>query len=340
MKRYLLIFLLFISCRKWVIDDLDYLSKRAVYNQKVYTPIMGRTTLFTQIFNTDNSSTPINFKILNVRYKQSGKPTKDLEQTVEAVVWKQAYTGWERSLEEIIAKRSVETHPIWEVRPTSGDFLFWANTALVAQPDSGYLFDVEASNSGGRELYENLNLMPFREQPYSPYEYDPVTGKQKANYPNSNDSSIFELQYNHPGINNITNDDNSLGLSSDSVRVHFHKTGPGHSLTFRFMDKDSLPIDPAKFNLTPWDSLVHGFDRQLTSTGVTYQVAYPIPLLRYKTRFTTGDGSQAAVKFSFTRLGFGNIRQTGTVELSFSIYQEGDWEIIFYFRNNPRFRDE
>jgi hypothetical protein len=106
------------------------------------------------------------------------------------------------------------------------------------------------------------------------------------------------------------------------------------------MDKDSLPIDPAKFNLTPWDSLLHGFNVQVTPTEVSYQVAYPIPLMRFKTRYTNGDGSQAYVKFTFTRVGFGNIRQTGTVDLNFSIYQKGDWEIIFYFRNNPRFRDE
>ncbi|RFM36249.1 DUF5007 domain-containing protein [Chitinophaga silvisoli] len=340
MKRLILILLLFISCRKWAPDDLDYLSSRAVYNQTVFAPVMGRTTLYSQIFNTDNSSTPIQFKILNVRLKKTGEASTDLDQTVEALVWKQAYTGYETSLEEINAKRVIETHPIWEIRPTSGDFVCWSNTGLRAQPDSGYLFDVEATNSGGKNVYKDLNLMPFREQPYAPYEYDPITGRQKATYPNTNDSSIFVLQYNHPGISGITNDDNNLDLKSDSVRVLFNKTGNGHSVTFKFMDKDSLPIDPAMFNLTPWDSLMHGFDITRTATGVTYQVAYPIPLMRFKTRFTNGDGSQAYVKFSFTRVGFGNIRQTGSMDLSFNIYQEGDWEIIFYFRNNPRFRDE
>lgn len=340
MKRLILILLLFISCRKWAPDDLDYLSARAVYNQTVFAPIMGRTTLYSQIFNTDNSSTPIQFKILNVRIKKTGEAVTDLDQTVDALVWKQAYTGYETSLDEINAKRTIEKHTVWEIRPESGDFVLWSATGLRAQPDSGYLFDVEATNSGGKNVYKDMSLMPLSEQPYSPYEYDPVTGLQKATYPNTNDSSIFVLQYNHPGISNITNDDNNLDLKSDSVRVLFHKAGNGHSVTFKFMDKDSLPIDPAQFNLTPWDSLMHGFDIQRTTTGVTYQVAYPIPLMRYKTRFTNGDGSQAYVKFSFTRVGFGNLRETGSMDLSFNIYQEGDWEIIFYFRNNPRFRDE
>ncbi|HJT72511.1 MAG TPA: DUF5007 domain-containing protein, partial [Chitinophaga sp.] len=188
--------------------------------------------------------------------------------------------------------------------------------------------------------YKNLSLMPLREQPYAPYEYDPVTGLHRATYPEPSDSSIFVLQYNHPGVYGIVDDGTGLGLKSDSVRVHFHKKGDGNSLTFKFMDKDSLPINPTQFNLTPWDSLLHGFDKSMMKDAVSYQVAYPIPLIRYKTRYTNGDGSQAYVKFSFTRLGFGNIRETGVVDLNFNIYQKGDWEIIFYFRNNPRFRDE
>jgi hypothetical protein len=281
--------------------------------------------------------------MLNVRYKRDGKPTDDLSKQLEVLVWKVTYTGEEKSLEEIAAKRVNETHPAWEIRPESGDFVLWAeanNSFMTQQPDSGYLFDVEATNSGGTNMYKDMSLMPLREQPYSPSEYDALTGKQRAVYPNPADSSQFILQYNHPGISGITDDGTNLGLKSDSVRVLFHKKGEGSSLTFKFMDKDSLPIDPAKFNLTPWDSLLHGFNKQMTSTEVSYQVAYPIPLMRFKTRYTNGDGSQAYVKFTFTRIGFGNFRETGTVDLNFNIYQKGDWEIIFYFRNNPRFRDE
>jgi hypothetical protein len=346
MKLKITILLLIIgiaACRKWAPDDLDFLSTRAVFNQKVFTPTLGRTNFFSQIFNTDNSSTPITFRMFNVRYKNNGQPSTDLDKPLEVLVWKTAYSGEEKSLEEIAAKRGVETHPAWEIRPSSGDFVLWAeadSSLFKQQPDSGYLFDVEAKNSGGTNVYKDLSLMPLREQPYSPSEYDPITGLQRANYPNPADSSSFILQYNHPGIENITNDDDNLGLKSDSVRVLFHKKGNGSSLTFKFMDKDSLPINPAKFNLTPWDSLLHGFNNVITPTEVSYQVAYPIPLMRYRTRYTSGDGSQAYVKFTFTRVGFGNFRETGKMDLYFNIYQKGDWEIIFYFRNNPRFRDE
>jgi len=340
---FLSIILLLFACRKWAADDLDYLSGRAVYNQKVFAPILGRTTLYSQIYNTDVSTTPISFRILNVRYKKDGKPASDFDQQVDALVWKTAYTGLETSLEEIEAKRTIEKHPVFEVRPNSGDFVLWAeaiNTNMRQQPDSGYIFDVEATNSGGTNIYKDLSLMPVREQPYAPYEYDALTGLQRANYPNPNDSSTFELQYNHPGVYNMVDDDTNLGLKGDSVRVFFHRKGDGNSVSFKFMDKDSLPIDPQKFNLTPWDSLMHGFNKQMTATEVTYQVAYPIPVMRYRTRYTNGDGSQAYVKFSFTRVGFGNIRQIGVLDLNFNIYKKGAWEVIFYFRNNPRFRDE
>jgi hypothetical protein len=343
MKLKIALFCLIVlaACRKWAPDDLDFLSQRAVYNQTLFAPTLGRTTLYSQIFNTDNSSTPITFRMLNVRFKGTKQPTTDLDKQIEVLAWKTMYTGEEKSLEEIAAKRVIETHPAWEIRPTSGDFVLWGEANfLLQQPDSGYLFDVEAINSGGKNVYKDMALMPLREQPYNPSEYDPITGKQRAVYPNPADSASFILQYNHPGINNITNDDNNLDLKSDSVRVLFHKKGEGSSLTFKFMDKDSLPIDPAMFNLTPWDSLLHGFNKVITNTSVSYDVAYPIPLMRYRTRYTNGDGSQAYVKFSFTRVGYGNIRETGAMDLSFNIYQKGDWEIIFYFRNNPRFRDE
>lgn len=337
------IILLCFACRKWAADDLDYLSSRAVYNQRVFSPILGRTTLYSQIFNTDNSTTPINFRILNVRYKKDGKPANDFDQQVEVLVWNQSYTGEEKSLAEIEAKRSVERHSVFEVNPKSGDFILWAeakNTAMRQQPDSGYVFDVEASNTGGTNIYKDLSLMPLREQPYSPYEYDAITGAHLAQYPNPNDSSVFELIYNHPGVYNMVDDGTNLYLKSDSVRVFFNRKGDGNSLTFKFMDKDSLPMDPQNFNLTPWDSLLHGFNKQMTETEVSYQVAYPIPAMRFRTRYTNGDGSQAYVKFSFSRVGFGNVREIGILDLNFSIYQRGDWEIIFYFRNNPRFRDE
>lgn len=332
------------ACKKWLPQELGYLSPKAVYSQTTFNPILGRTTLYSQIFNTDNSSTPIDFKITNVRYLSTGAPTNDLEKQAPVLVWKQAYTGYEKSVAEIEAKRKLETHPIWEIRKNAGDFILWASadsTMIHQLPDSGYLFDVVASNSGGLNTYKNLVLAPFREQPYQPYDHDAITGDRLKKYLNPADSSIFSYIYIHPNVNNITGDSTDEQILSDSVRVLFHKTGNGNTLTFKFLDKDSIPIDPAKFNHTNWDSLVHGFNVKVTNQYVRYDVAYPIPVIRYPTRFTNSDGSQANVEFAYDRIGFGGIRQRGTVDFSFAIYQKGDWEVIFYFHSdNPRFRDE
>lgn len=332
------------ACRKWLPKELAYLSPSAVFTQTEFRPILGRTTEYSRIFSTDNSTTPIHFEITNVRDRATGKPSSDLDKEIPVLVWTQAYTGDEKSLAEIEAKRTTENHPVWEVRKTSGDFILWAaadSTMLRQQPDSGYLFDVVASNSGGKQTYKDLVLAPFREEPYEPYDRDEVTGERLKNYLNPADSSLFTYQYIHPSVNGVLGDSTEEYLLSDSVRVLFHKTGDGNTLTFKFLNKDSSLIDPAMFNRTVWDSLVHGFNPQVTHQYVRYDVAYPIPLVRYQTRWTNSNGSEAVVSFKYDRVGFGGAINEANINFSFAIYQKGDWEILIYFHSdNPRFRDE
>lgn len=330
------------ACKKWLPDDLDFISPKAAFSQTTFTPVLGRTTVYQLVFNPDNSSIPIHFEIANVRNRTTGQKVNDLSKEVPVTVWKEAYTGYERSADEIEAKRTVENHPIWEVRPESGDFILWAeadSTMLKQQPDSGYLFDVIASNNGGSRTFSDLALDPFREQPYAPYELDPVTGERIIAVQGG---SFITIKYNHPSsISNITGDSTSLPMIGDSIRVLFHKKGDGQSLTFKFLDKDSVPINPARFNQTVWDSLVHGFNARVSDTDVKYDVVYPIPVIKYQTRFTNNDGSQASVHFTWDRKGFGGIVQRAAVNFDFAIYQKGDWEVIFWFHyENPRFRDE
>ena len=332
------------SCKKWLPEDRDYLSERAVFTQTEFHPILGRTTLYSRIYNTDNSTTPITFEITNVRYKKTGKPTDDLAQEYPVWVWKQAYTGYEKSVEEINAKREKEDKPLWEIRTHSGDMVLWSSAdsnMLEQMPEQGYLFDVVASNSGGTNVYRDMELAPYREMPYEPNVLDPFTGEVIKIYPVPADSSIFSRFWIHPVLSNIFGDSTDLRMENDSVRVFFRKTGDGNSLSFKFLDKDSTLIDPAKFNRTVWDSLLHGFNVEVTDTAVKYEVAYPIPLVKFPTRFTTSDGSEASVNFSFDRVGFGNIRQRCTISFAFAIYQKGDWDIIFdFYDDNPKFRDE
>ncbi len=338
------VFLLCTSCRKWLPEDQDYLSSKAVFTQTEFHPVLGRTTLYSRVFNTDNSTTPIDFRIVNVRYKRTGKPTDDLEQKYPVWVWKDAYTGYEKSVEEINAKRVKEERPLWQIRENSGDLILWASadsTRLQQLPEEGYLFDVIAENSGGSNVYRDLLLAPYREQAYEPNVYNRITGEIIKDYPNPVDSSIYRLNYIHPALHNIVGDSTDLVMKNDSVRVLFRKTGDGNSLTFKFLNKDSVLINPSRFNRTVWDSLIHGFNVKVSDTAVRYEVAYPIPLVKYRTRFTNSDGSQASVNFAFDRVGFGNVTQRCSVSFSFAIYQKGDWNIIFYFYDdNPKFRDE
>lgn len=330
------------ACKKWLPDDLDFISPKAAFTQSTFTPIIGRTTAYQQVFNPDNSSIPIHFEISNVRDRKTGQKVDDLSKEIPVMVWKEAYTGFERSADEIEKKRTTENHPIWEVRPESGDFILWAeadSTMLKQQPDSGYLFDVVATNSGGSRTFSDLVLNPFREQPYAPYELDPVTGQPIVEVQGG---SFRSIKYNHPSsINNITGDSTGLPMVNDSIRVLFHRKGDGNKLTFKFLNKDSVAINPAMFNHTVWDSLVHGFNVKVSDSDVTYDVVYPIPVIKYQTRFTNSDGSQAAVGFSWDRKGFGGIVQRSSINFDFAIYEKGDWEVIFWFHyDNPRFRDE
>lgn len=331
------------ACKKWFPEDLDYISPKATYSQKTFSPILGRTTVFSGVYNTDNSTTPLTFKIKNVRNWLTMAPSQDLEKVVPVWVWKKGYTGDEKSVAEIEAKRAQENHPVWEVREHSGDFILWASadSNMIQQFPGGYLFDVEASNSGGTNIYKDLVLGPIRELPYSPSDdINSLTGEPAIKY--SSDSSTFGRVYNHPGINNMMGDSTELPIKSDSVRVLFHKTGNGSTLTFKFMDKDSLPINPAAFNATgPLDSLIHGFSPKITPEYIRFDVAYPVPVIKYQTRWTSGDGSQAKVRFAYDRKGYGGSIVRAYLDLSFAIYQKGDWEIIFYFRSDtPRFRNE
>lgn len=330
------------ACKKWLPDDLDFISPKAAFTQSSFAPILGRTTVYQLVFNPDNSSIPIHFEIANVRDRKTGKKLDDFSKEIPVTVWKEAYTGFERSIDEITAKRAVENHHVWEIRPESGDFVLWAeadSSMLKQQPDSGYLFDVIASNSGGSRTFSDMVLTPLREQPYSPYELDPVTGQKIVEVQGG---TFATVKYVHPSsISNITGDSTGLPMVGDSIRVLFHKKGNGNSLTFKFLNKDSTAINPARFNQTVWDSLVHGFNVKVSDTDVRYNVVYPIPVIKYKTRFTNSDGSQASVHFTWDRKGFGGFVQRSIINFDFAIFQKGDWEILFWFRyDNPRFRDE
>lgn len=325
-----MILLLSPSCKKNLPDARLTLGNDAAFTTTIYEPVLGRNTLFTGNFNIGNStlSQPLDFKIINLR-RQNGDAAPELTENFKTLVWKQPYLGDEKSLEEIEAKRTMEYHPLFEIRKNSGQFLVWKNDATIAakvRPDSGYVFDVEVSNSGGRRYFRDFKLKPFRARPYEPSNLDPITG-------NANNTGV-----NASIVNNIVGERTLRNMGGGDIAVYFNRKGAGKSVTFKFLDSAQNVIDPNIFALTKWESLLHGFNMKKTKTEVTYDVAYPIPLINYRTKYTNQGGDRARVVFRFERLGFGGIREEGNLGLDFSIFEEGSWDIIFQFRGeNPKF---
>ncbi|WP_235891174.1 DUF5007 domain-containing protein [Sphingobacterium lumbrici] len=318
------------SCKKNLPDARLSIANDSKYTRTVFEPVLGRSTLFSNIFQYGNSSRPLDFKILNMR-TFTGEPAPELTLNYPVLVWKGVYNGTEKSIAEIEAKRTIEYHPLFEIRPHSGDLFMWAaanSNMIKAQPDSGYVFDVEMSNSGGRRYFQNMRLMPLRERPYEPSNLDPITGQGTA------------ISVNPTGVNIIGERGQPLN-TRDDVQVLFKKTGNGNSITFKFIDTLSNPIDPNKFAETDWENLVHGFNMVKDQEKVRFDVAYPIPLSGYPTRYTTVSGQQARVVFKFNRQAFGNVLQQCYLAFNFNIYEKGDWELTFWFkRDKPKFDND
>ena len=316
------------ACKKLLPTDKDAFNPEAGFTQTVYQPVLGRTTVMSNNFNSQNSSLPLNFKIVSIR-NSDGISAPELLKSFPVSVWKKAYDGSEKTLAEIEAKRTIEQHPLFEIRQHSGELIMWSEATsniVKSIPDSGYVFDVEVSNTGGRKYYNGLKLQPFKERAYEPNQFDPITGT-------STGGTIYPSF-----VGNITGEATSAKLGSTDINISFYKKGDGNSLTFKFLDTLFKPIDPAKFKLTNWEKLVHGFNMKKTATEVTYDVAYPIPCVKIPTPYTTGDGRQASVTFAYDRLGFGGFREVATLMFNFAIYQKGDWEVVIWFKtDNPKF---
>jgi len=332
---FLCVVMISVSCNKYLPEDRETVGEDSQFTVDMYQPVLGRTTFFTDNFFKGSTSFPASFKIVNPR-RRSGEPANELTDVFPVKVWKKAYDGNEKSLAEIEAKREIQNRPIFEMSPHTGALTMWAEARsayIRSQPDSGYLFDIELSNSGGRRYYRNMKLMPLRERPYEPSNYNPISGQPLSN-------GVFPSV-----VSNIKGVATNRYLSFYDVDVYIRKLeGTGvtsNSLSFKFLDTLFNPIDPALFSNTDWPNLVHGFDMKMTATGVTYNVAFPIPLVELPTRYTTPDGRRSKVQFGYSRLGFGGRKEDALLGLDFAIYEPGSWEIVFAFKNeNPKFTND
>lgn len=332
-------------------EEKDFLSGNLNYQSKILEPVLGRTSLMGNV-SLDNSTLPMTFEIVNPRYGD-GRPVTDLFQVRPTWVWKAAYDGLETSLEEIEGKRELEDRPLFEVRE-SGQFIMWAsstNELIEPRPkDSSDLvqdirfFDLKVSNSGGEMLIKDFQIRPWREQPYSPFtDINPYTGELAPDPSDPNNPR--KRDFIRPSLSNVIGVESNQMLHSNDekkdvvVYIRPFEGGSGKNLRFVFLDKDSVAMNPALFNETKWETLVHGFNMIMTQEFVQYDVAYPIPLVDIRTEYASG--GNANVNFSYSRKGYGGNLTFGSIGLDFKIFRPGDWEIVFHFRSeNPKFDDE
>jgi hypothetical protein len=99
---------MFSGCRKIfdLPEEKDYMSNNINYSRTTFDPILGRTTLYSGIFNADNSSFPMTFEIVNPHFGD-GRSADHILAKRPVEVWVKEYTGLETSLEEIEAKRKI-----------------------------------------------------------------------------------------------------------------------------------------------------------------------------------------------------------------------------------------
>lgn len=333
-------------------DEKDFLSVNLTYDGKSFYPVLGRTSRMGTV-NTDHSTTPLHFEIVNPRYGD-GRPYTDLFQVKPVYEWISRYDGTEKNLEEIEAKRKIVDRPLFEVDST-GTFILWnSSTNELIEPrskDSVDLvqniryFDLKISNSGGSTIVKDFMILPWRIQDYEPYSdrnpYDGEIAPDPKDPKNPNKKSYIWPSY----IANVNGESSNLPLRTNDdfkdlvVYIRRFTGGNGHNLRFVFLNKDGEAINPDNFNETKWNELVHGFNMKKTANYVQYDVAYPIPLTSYPTKYT--NGGSAKLDFSYSRKGFGGGLITASFGLNFKIFTKGDWEIVFHFqRENPRFENE
>lgn len=322
------------SCESLLPDDVDVLDSDARFTKTIFQPQLGRNVLMTNNFNPANSTRPLEMRILNLR-RVDGTAAPELTEDFPVKVWKTPYLGTETSLKEIEDKRGIEYRPLFSIR-NNGDFVMWANTNssfVRTLPDSCYVFDVEVKNSGGKRYFKNFKLLPSRERPYEPSIYDPVSG-------------IAQNSFVNPlSVTNVKGASTSFEINQNDIEIYIRENkdlqGTANTLTFKFFDTNYQPIDPAKFNTTDWASLVHGFDLEKTSQYVRYKVAYPIPLIVNRSKYTNTSGDRVHTVFSYARLNAGGFREVASIVFDFAIFAEGNWEINFVFtKDNPKFDND
>ncbi len=332
-KYCLLGVMLFVSTScidKFLPEEKDAFDRDVTFTRTTFDPVMGHTVFYTGICNVGNSTLPLTFEIVDMMHND-GTSAPELEEFYPVRVWKKPYLGTEKSIDEINAKRGTEYRRLFDVRKHSGEIIMWgeANSAILrCQPDSGYVFNMEITNSGGHKTVKKMRLMPKREVDYEPSIYDSETGLAIAEYV-SPETSRMRYQSSSSSFH--------YSIEPEDIHIYFRenkdKRDGATSLTISFYDPSWNVIDPRRFNETNWEGLFQaGFLKgQIGPETVTYDMAYPLPLFVEKTKYTDSKGEKASVKFAASWLSKSGYRQTGFFVFDFAIYKEAHWEMLIHF---------
>lgn len=321
------------SCKKLIPDDLDALGDDVTITTTDFSPYLGRITNYENIVNVSNkSSLPLSFKIMGAR-TSDGIAAPELLEKYPVKVWTGVYTGEETSLDDIEKKRKVEYRSLVEMQEKNGNLTFWntADASLIRTlPTEGYHFDVEISNTGGRRYTRNLTLRPRKERDYEPSQYDDILGLAKSAFLRPASA------YNVFGLS---------GRPSTDIRVFVFENTTNQSktpsLTISTLDSLGNSIDIRKFNDTDFEHLVHGFNHRFENGKVIYDVAYPMPLINYRTRYTNPSGDRTRLGLRYKRIGEGGFLREAGIVFDFAIFREGHWEIQIRFNGEtPNFDNE
>lgn len=145
---------------------------------------MGHIVFYTDICNVANSTLPLTFEITDMMHND-GSPGARIGRVLSRACMEKPYLGTEKSIDEINAKRGIEYRRLFDVRKNSGEIVMWgeANSGILrCQPDSGYVFNMNITNSGGYKVVKRMRLMPKREVDFEPSIYDSQTGLAIAEY--------------------------------------------------------------------------------------------------------------------------------------------------------------
>ncbi|NLR57324.1 DUF5007 domain-containing protein [Chitinophaga polysaccharea] len=325
------------SCYKAMLPkEKAHFSNNCNFDGDTYVAYFGRANVSYGKFNPDYSTQPLTFELQNIQ-RPDGAQAPEFKQEVNTWQWKTYYSGTEKSVDEINAKRIQVKRPLMDLQANSGNLVFWSTDTTVLKPGI-YTFDILVKNEGGQKLFQKRKLDLRRPRPYEPYEWDAVTGLPLA----ADQGGII-----HPSVSGIKDQLNNE-LKAENINVYFRKTGTAkNTISFKFFDKDSLPIRLPAFNITKWDSLAYrsntidarvyfGFNRKMTadSTVVTWDIPNPFPVLA-----DVGIDEKASINFSYERISYG-VRTQASLGLTFALFEAGSWDVIIKFNVNPRFSND